>query len=308
MTYRNNYLSSELPILTDALPIANQGDEIGLYFTILWNRWQHHDAARYYAKNITYAYRQLLRHTDVLDVGKVLIFVDERNAESVTPIFQMTGLLPILRFYRSRESHQETTVLHRTERVLFLNSHEFSQCRYIFSLDDDIWFIANPKRSTYRWTAHNALLDKKAPSFYIFDFPGDVIHRDWYPNRYAEGPIPEAIPAFISENFGYPSLTDIEDFVACCATLFGIRNDTDISARLAAYFQHCGHILYNEELFFDCFLKHFQLPISVPEIPWFDFQRNVADDVGITTYGGADKSLISQEISAQIRRYLIGDP
>ena len=74
------------------LPVSkNEGNDVGILFW-LFASFSEFDNAHTYLKTATYAYSQLIAHTNILETGKVRFVIDKPCRQIATPYLQATGL------------------------------------------------------------------------------------------------------------------------------------------------------------------------------------------------------------------------
>ena len=74
------------------LPVADKGKQIVCIYTLFYNNLRYEQNVHMYAKAAVYAYKQLLRCTNILDVGQVRFFIDRKILDIAKPYFVAAGI------------------------------------------------------------------------------------------------------------------------------------------------------------------------------------------------------------------------
>ena len=149
----------KMPEITEKLPVCPDGTDIGiLYYLFSKNSTPFVDVMHeeqgpvVYCKEIAYAYKSLMKHTNIAACGRVRIFADTRCYSYAKPYFEQIGLLPLVRWI------SVCAGWHYTGYMRLLSSEEFAGCRYTFFFDADHWF-AGFDRNPFDFTQLCAHLD-----------------------------------------------------------------------------------------------------------------------------------------------------
>ena len=166
MAYRETFFMAKYPQITEPLPVSEGGKRIGIFFTIFSGTTRkadpHHSydpsSEVFYARNFTYIYRQLALYTDILDVGRVRIFLERGKAyDDAMPILEQAGLASLARHIPKPQHLDQMNMSYRFQS--FFNA-EMRECDYIFSMDDDIWFYSRDKNKFPIWENFTNELDE----------------------------------------------------------------------------------------------------------------------------------------------------
>jgi len=151
----------DLPIIQDKLPVCPNGTDISIsYYLFNKSRTPENPTGEgfpvmHYAYEIAYAYKQLIRHTNIQECGRVRIFMDKGCETQMRPYFEQIGLDALIEII-------DVPMGVRLSGYLPQLSHEaVTPCRYRFHSDSDLWWI-DPHQSgeIFDWKAFCAFLDK----------------------------------------------------------------------------------------------------------------------------------------------------
>ena len=123
--------SQELPRVTEVLPVLNQQKQVGVVFFLFGMEID------IYLEEMFYAYRQLVRHTNIEEVGGVHLFVEAREAHRVVDRIGVMGLshcvtyIPI-KGYRPLSGYLEC-----------FGHYLLKKYRYCLFMDTDMWFMSD---------------------------------------------------------------------------------------------------------------------------------------------------------------------
>lgn len=130
-----------MPAITEQLPICSDGNDIAIVYYLfnkasspLYDGYGHIEVIQTYCKELAYAYKNLLKHTNIDECGRVRIFIDTRCYKYAKGYFEEIGLDSLVRWISVPAGVRFTGYLPLFE------SNEFNDCKYIFSLDTDQWF------------------------------------------------------------------------------------------------------------------------------------------------------------------------
>ena len=253
---RTDFLTANYPIIHEKLPVANKGMDICIFTTIFykdfyWNEFSS-KKAEYYAKNITYAYRQLIRNTDILDTCKFLCFIDDACWETATPYFQKTGMMPMVR--RLSDVSDGISYLNR---VALLANENISNCRYMLSIDDDLWF-AKP----FSFKSFAEKCDTAETDIWIYEWETSSDTRE---RKYYTDDIDMANPLrhWVLNAFGKPYARGTNDLLPY-GTFVMIESG---KKPFVDFYRNHGALFQDDEPFYECMIEYQQMKTKDPEIP-----------------------------------------
>ena len=262
MAYRNEFFQSHLPLLKKKLPVADgDGREIGIYFTIfdgVMAQEYDTDAPAFYAKSVSYAYKQLVTYTDILETGIVRIFVEKSCEDQVIPIFENIGITPIIRFFDTQETRDGCT--HIVYRTKFVFDAELKQCDYIFSMDDDMWFIPPEEEvPKFSWSEFTNRHDEKEDGL-IAAF-GTTDEWFWGVRNYLK-------------EYDFERFNEIAEKIVIGETkfpggaVFGFRNSVALE-KFENFFHQYHQYTRHDEAFLYAFVEHENIPRAYMDISTF---------------------------------------
>ena len=158
-----------LPVIQEQLPVfENTLPEISISY-YLFSKWNKHEQNEQiqeyvikYAHETAYAYRQLLRHTNIEECGQVQIFIDSACLDLMSPYFESIGLesliVPI-----------EVPKDIRLSGYIPQLNHKVLKSRYRFHMDADLWFIGNGDK--FDWKEFYTALDTYTSDYAIYGQP-----------------------------------------------------------------------------------------------------------------------------------------
>lgn len=151
----------DLPIIEEKLPVCPDGTDISISY-YLFNKGTTSEnptgegfPVMHYAYETAYAYKQLIRHTNIAACGRVRIFMDKGCETQMRPYFEQIGLDPLIEII-------DVPMGVRLSGYLPQLSHEaVAPCKYRFHCDVDLWWI-DPHESgeIFDWQAFCAFLDE----------------------------------------------------------------------------------------------------------------------------------------------------
>ena len=124
--------SSTLPKINEELPVCNaENPVIGIFFIIYGQNMQ------LYTEEALYAYRQLLRHTNIEKVGKVIFFIDGmEHARTVETRLAKLGIEDAISFL-------PIGVDEFSRKIALFQHRELRDCKYVLYLDSDMWVASD---------------------------------------------------------------------------------------------------------------------------------------------------------------------
>ena len=131
---------NDLPIIENKLPVCeNLNPDISIsYYLFNKNTSPENPTGEGlsvidYAYEAAYAYRQLLKHTNIQECGRVRFFMDRRCEGQIRPYFEKIGLDSLITLI-------DVPFGVRLSGYLPCISHEdVADCRYRFQSDSDLW-------------------------------------------------------------------------------------------------------------------------------------------------------------------------
>lgn len=141
----------DLPFIDTKMPVCPDGTDISISY-YFFNKTDDRNIAILYCQEILYAYRQLIKHTNILDCGRVRIFVDRRWESVAREQFGVCGLESLVSLIDVHEG------VHLAGYIPQLDHDDVKECRYRFHNDADLWWISNDE-SVFDWKAFCDTLD-----------------------------------------------------------------------------------------------------------------------------------------------------
>lgn len=153
---------TELPPITELLPVINNPNPlVAVYFVIFGQDMET------YTEEAIYAYRQLIRHTNIAEVGKIHFFIEGTpQAHFVEGRLTALGLNDAISFITMGD--------YKLARYIPLMQHrELRDAKYICFMDTDMWLLSDG-HPRLDWRGITAKWDEYLPQS-VF---GDVITID----------------------------------------------------------------------------------------------------------------------------------
>ena len=139
--YNMKFFVDGLPDITTKLPISNNGNEISISFYIFNSKTSNINPngkgtsyTRYF-KELSYAYKQLVECTNILDCGRIRVFCDTRLHDYASRYFETIGLQDIITWVTVPQGARLSGY------IPFLEDETVSECRYRFHTDSDRFWI-----------------------------------------------------------------------------------------------------------------------------------------------------------------------
>lgn len=165
-----------------------------------------------YAKEAAYAYRQLVRNTNILDCGRVRFFVDRRCAAKVEPYFRAIGIESLIVWI------DVPTGVRLSNYIAHFDDPSIADCRYNFHCDTDFWFInLLEKKKGFDWQRLCDTLDEVLFfDTYLLGMPIEKPNFDYlcyYGQHLAEDQLTDRAKQVFIETFGEKIPTPFSDIV-----------------------------------------------------------------------------------------------
>ena len=148
-----------LPVINEKLPLCEDGNLISISFFI-FNKDSSRDnphghGGKYarYLKELTYAYRQLVNCTNILDHGRVRIFIDTRLYHYALPLLTKVGLDPLIVWVSIPHGCRLSGY------ILLFEDPSVSECHYRFNMDVDQFFITMIDQPAFDFKNFCSVLD-----------------------------------------------------------------------------------------------------------------------------------------------------
>lgn len=133
---------NDLPVLNDPMPVANSGTDISISYYI-FNKYatqdnpdQDTERCLAYGYEVVYAYRQLLKFTNIEACGRVRIFLERRCEGIVKPYLERIGLGELITLIDLPLGVQLSGY------IPCLDHPDVAECRYRFHSDADLWWFS----------------------------------------------------------------------------------------------------------------------------------------------------------------------
>lgn len=258
-----------LPVIEESLPVCPEGTDISVSY-YLFNKWTSQDApdnvdqlVLSYAHEAVYAYRQLLRHTNIEECGRVRFFMDHRCQDQMFPYFESVGLNSLV------EIVDVPGDIRLSGYIPQLSHEAVEPCRYRFHCDADLWWFSNEESAErFDWRGFCDYLDTASEDA-LFGQP--IQKHDWiYQINYSGHAVPEDV-----QNEAHKTLTEI----------FGPRIPSEFDA-----IAHTPNLELRKELElspFRCFAGWFVGVRKDSASLWylnklyFQYEKRLSDDEGL---------------------------
>ena len=247
------------PPIKDPLVVSRKESTKLAIFYCLFHHPLHaiHDL-HVYAKSMTYAYKQLVRHTNILDVGNVYFFVDERAMDIVHPYCREANISELIVPFHSDKQVQYAAYIpcfwHQT----------LNDIQYRFYMDVDMWWVnaANDEKFDYQHLID--ALDTQECDIYGLTVPKteETTAADLYQRCVWDGDTHlKQTRQWMADNFGAesPSTEQIRAISGCHN---GMREGETLQALRDFYEEVEGFIRDDEALWTIFLTKNPQFPIS----------------------------------------------
>ena len=260
---------NDLPIIESPFPVCGNGTDISIsYYLFNKNTSPENPTGEGlsiidYAYEAAYAYRQLLKHTNIQECGRVRFFMDRRCEDQMRPYFEKIGLDSLITLI-------DVPFGVRLSGYLPCFSHEdVADCRYRFHSDSDLWWMSDDSGTIFDWRQFCASLDETDDEC----FYGQPIQKpDWvYQVNFSQHAMPDEVQtkakATLERIFG-PRIPDIFHKIAnedhnnlkiqnepapfkCFGGWFvGVRKDSVAAWHIQKLYQTEGDILGDDEGFY----------------------------------------------------------
>lgn len=163
---------NDLPVLNDPMEVVDGGSDICISFYIFNkhamadNPDHGHEQVIMYAHEFVYAYRQLLKFTNISECGRVRLFLERRCEGIVLPYLERIGLNELVTVIDIPLGVQLSGY------IPCLDHPDVSDCRYRFHNDSDLWWFSwDNSEIKYDFRAMCAGLDAETDDNTIYGQP-----------------------------------------------------------------------------------------------------------------------------------------
>lgn len=318
-----------LPVIKEELPVfENELPEISISYYLFskWSQFEQSDQIKDYvigyAYETAYAYRQLLRHTNIEECGQVQIFIDEACLDIMMPYFESIGLdrlaVPI----------NVPKDIRLSGYIPQLN-HEVLKSRYRFHIDADLWFANRfTEDDKFDWKKFYTALDTHTSDNAIYGQP--IQKPEWiYQVNYAghdrdelvskaratleqvfKTDIPKAFERIASVDLSDEyETTEVADWIKCLGGWFvGVRAKSAANIFLHTLYRENESVLSDDEGLFSLLFEMFPWMEDVEVIQnrdypqdWYVPQTSIAGF--LHTYGTTSINVGASEFTQHTKDY-----
>ncbi len=243
------------PIMTP-LPNANKTDAAVAIFFCLFHHplFTTHDI-HVYIKSMIYAYKQLITHTNICDVGRVHFFIDERCMDVVSPYCKEANVQKLVVPYKSTKQIQYAAYI-----PCFWHQ-AIENVKYRIYMDVDMWWINLHNKPPFDYQHFVEMAEKQDGDLFGNTVPKSAgeVEADLYVRSVWENDIHiEQTKQWMHENFP----EGLEDIRAISGCHNGIRKSETLDT-LKNYYSEVGEFIRDDEAFWAVFLtKYPQIQIK----------------------------------------------
>ncbi len=230
--------------------------EVVVFFCIFSHPMNATHEVHAYAKSMTYAAKMLAKNTNIFDVGRVLIFVDERVMNTVYPYCREANLQKLVVPFKSNKQVQYAAY------IPHFYHEAMGDIPIRMYMDVDMWWInlANDEKFDYRHLA-KAFRECEADVFgnSVPKRP-DWTYQDLYSRSIYEGDTHvERAKRWMVENFG-AEVPDTTRSITGCHN--GIRLGLSLE-KLERFYEEVGEFIRDDEAFWTVFFaRHPEIQIK----------------------------------------------
>lgn len=235
------------PIKTP-LKNANKKDaEIVLFYCLFHHpQFVTHDI-HVYAKSMVYAYKMLITHTNICDVGRVVFFIDKRCMNIVYPYCQEASIQNLI--VPIECSHQ----IQYASYIPCFWHNEIKNAKYRVYMDVDMWWINLHEKPPFDYQQVIETLENQNADIFGYPVPKtpDSLNADLYKRCIWEGDTHiDKTKTWIEQNFKTGIPQDIRSISGCHNA---IRNSKTLE-KLSAFYEETGEFIRDDEAFWAVFL------------------------------------------------------
>lgn len=235
--------------ITEPLPHYRlvENPDIVMFYCISYNpHYATHDI-HVYAKSMIYAYKQLVRCTNILDCGRVMFFVDERCIPVVYQYVKAAGLLDLLFPFNSNK------MMHYAAYIpFFFNNTLMGTTPFRFYNDVDMWWINLENAPKFDFMEMVSKIKEMDCAFYANTTPKsldeymiDLFNRCKYPGDTHTEKLKEMM-----KDGELP--TEYIRGVSGCQ--IGVKKDPIFLGHLENFYNKYGYYIRDDEAFWQTFL------------------------------------------------------
>lgn len=230
------------------LPMADDGKDIFYFFCISYHEKNYGNNLHVYAKCMIYAYKHLIEHTNILDIGKVRFFVDKRCLGIVKHYARITNIesliVPIDSKYPMNYAAYIPCFFHPVAENF----------KYRVYTDLDMWWANMSEKDNFDFGTLIDEWDRLPENFYGQRVPKthEQSHIDLY-ERYLENDKQRhELKTIMKQMFDAETL---ENDLGISGTRMALRN-SDSTEKLAQFYEQYGHLLRDDEALWSVFFTH----------------------------------------------------
>ena len=248
---RMSSFQATLPPITQPLPVSNNSDaDVGIFYYLFLREGFPHNF-HIYLKSALYAYKQMLRCTDIVETGKVRFFIDKRGRAEARPYFKATGLEDLVRYVDLQPWYTGSNYLwlplsggHK-----YFSHPDFQDVRYIFKFDVDLYFMNLGRGKKTKFSQVCDLLDKHPASMYgavNFSAKERPMKDYYYTYSGQTSEDQKRIETAMQALFSAPFPADAERFMA--GHRIGFRNHSESFRKYVDFYSKYGFMAKDEAL------------------------------------------------------------
>lgn len=258
--YREVFFPSSICPISKPITVASKGLDICIYFTVY--HYTSEEANQYYAQNIVRAYHQLVECTNIVETGKILIYVDDIAYNSVADIFMSVGIKDSVRVFHNPMNYYNGGWCFTTPRLMFFGFEEPNECKYIFNSDDDMWWTKPVNFPKYDWKQFTNILDSKPDGLYAKKFDAALDNNKGRDKSYYEcDHTASNLLQWVKRNFEGRYFAPPENYPYAWPGLSftGIRSNSSTRAKLTELWMQISPIVWIDECFTELLHHYYQL-------------------------------------------------